>query len=97
MSEIDKEIKDHEQLYKNARDRDDEDELVKELPKQLRDKQIERSARLEVASINARALRSQIAGIKETIYRVLYINLDKTLGERIKTIFREQGVTKSVY
>ena len=69
LSEIDKEIKDLQELYKNARDRDDEDEEVsEELREQLREKYDERSN------------RSQIARIKETIYRVLHI--DKTLGKK---------------
>ncbi|CAG2228842.1 unnamed protein product [Mytilus edulis] len=36
-------------------------------------------------------LRSQVNRIKETIYKVL--NEDTTLGERIKTLIREQGIT----
>ena len=45
----------------------------------------------EAVSINERDLRGQIARIKETIHRMLKI--DKTLGEQIKTLFREQGIT----
>ena len=51
----------------------------------------ERASRLEAASANKEALRSQISRIKETITRVL--EEDKTLGERIRTLFREQGIT----
>jgi plasmid stabilization system protein ParE len=36
-------------------------------------------------------LRSQVNRIRETVEKVLYG--DKTLGEKIRTIFREQGVT----
>ena len=51
----------------------------------------EEAARLEAASANREALRTQISHIKETIQRILY--RDTTLGERIWTLFREQGIT----
>ena len=55
------EIKDIQQLYVRARDRDDEDpQKVEELRQQLREKQDERSVRLEAVSINERVLWSQI-------------------------------------
>ena len=82
LSKIDEEIKNLQDLYASARDRDDEDvEVSEELRKQLRDKQDERSARLEVASTNERVLRSQINRIKETINRML--EKDVTLREKI--------------
>ena len=37
------------------------------------------------------ALRNQLVAIRETIKKVLY--QDKTLGEKIRTLFTEQGVT----
>ena len=61
---------------------------IQNLLQQLRD---ERASRLEVASANREALRSQFSRIQETIERVL--NEDTTLAERIRTLFREQGVT----
>ena len=45
----------------------------------------------EAASGNREALRSQISRIRETLHRILHE--DKTLAERIKTLFREQGIT----
>ena len=51
----------------------------------------DRKARLEVLSGHRKELRSQLSRIKETIYKVL--NEDATLAEKIRTIFREQGVT----
>ena len=45
----------------------------------------------ENASGNREALRSQISRIRETLHRILHE--DKTLAERIKTLFREQGIT----
>ena len=91
LSEVEREIQDLEKLIMNALDWGDEDELVKKLREQLRDKQIERSSRLEVVSINKGALSSQFNRIKETYRRIM--NEDKTLGERINTIFREQDIT----
>lgn len=64
---------------------------IERISNRIRDLESERSARLEVININKEKLRSQVNRIKETIRKVL--NEDKTLGERIKTLFREQGVT----
>ena len=50
----------------------------------------ERATRLEAASINREALRSQISRIRETVTRIL--NDDTTLAERLRTLFREQGL-----
>ena len=55
------------------------------------DIELERQARLEALSTNRAALRSQINRIRETIRRLLHE--DKTLAERIRTLFREQGIT----
>ena len=51
----------------------------------------ERSARLETINVNRDRLRSQVSRIKDTIHKIL--KEDTTLGERIKTLFREQGIT----
>ena len=45
----------------------------------------------EAVDIAEKKLRSQINRIKETIHRML--EKDATLGEKIQTLFREQGVT----
>ena len=63
-------------------------ERVAERLQRLRD---ERALRLEAASENREALRSQISRVRETIERVL--KGDTTLAERIRTLFREQGIT----
>ena len=57
----------------------------------VRDLQDERASRLEAASANREALRGQISRVRETINRVLHE--DTTLAERLRTLFREQGVT----
>ena len=49
-----------------------------------------KSARLEVININKETLHSQVNRIKDTITKTL--KEDPTLGERIKTLFREQGI-----
>ena len=36
-------------------------------------------------------LRTQINRIRDTVYKMLYE--DSTLGERVRTLFREQGIT----
>ena len=61
------------------------------LERELSDKQLEREARLEAASIIKEDLRGQLSQIRETMTRVL--EGDKTLAERVRTLFREQGVT----
>lgn len=46
---------------------------------------------MEVTSANKEALRTQVNRIHETINLVL--NEGTTLGERLRTLFMEQGVT----
>ena len=50
----------------------------------------ETQARIEALCANKAALRTQFNRICETIGRLLQ---DKTLAERIRTLFREQGIT----
>ena len=89
------ELDDHIALEKRKLDEADAggvDELIRRrIAERLRDLQDERSAQLEAASASKDALRSQISRIRETIGRVL--NEDTTLAERVRTLFREQGVT----
>ena len=51
----------------------------------------EKQARLEVLSQNRKDLQTQAARIKQTLEKALDQN--KSLAERIRTLFREQGVT----
>ena len=68
------------------------DEPTRELiESRLRNLTVERVARLEAASVNREAIRRQISRVRETINKVL--NEDTTLAEKIRTLFREQGVT----
>ena len=66
-------------------------ERITNLERQLSDKQLEREARLEALSAIKEDLRSQLSRIRETMTRVL--DGDKTLAERIRILFREQGIT----
>jgi len=61
---------------------------TEDLLQRLRD---ERTTRLEAAAANRDALRTQFSRIRETIERIL--NEDTSLAERLRTLFREQGVT----
>ena len=92
LSELDKHIEYEKQ---KLADIDDDPRLPREIKerteKRLNDLQIERNARLEVLTTNRKELSSQISRIRETIRTIL--NEDTTLVERLKTLFREQGIT----
>ena len=64
---------------------------IERISSRIRDLELDRSARLETINTNRDKLRSQVNRIKETINKIL--KEDTTLGERIKTLFREQGIT----
>ena len=51
----------------------------------------EKQARLEIFSQNRKDLQTQVARIKKTFEKIL--DKDTSLGERIRTLFREQGIT----
>ena len=92
LSELDDHIKYEKQKLADA----DEDpttprEAREQMEKRLRDLRVEREARLEVLSSNRNQLRSQISRIRETIQTILHE--DTTLIERLRTLFREQGIT----
>ena len=57
----------------------------------LDDLNTEKQARLEILSQNRKDLQTQITRIKQIIEKVLY--KDAFLAERIRTLFREQGIT----
>ena len=76
---------DDTEIQQDIRDR------MEKLKGELSDIELERQVRLEALSTNRAALRSQINRIRETIRRLLHE--DKTLAERIQTLFREQGIT----
>ena len=87
LTDIDKDIAKEKQKLQAA-----EDEISrKDITARLKNLEDEKNARFETASANREALRTQINRIKETINKVL--KDDTTLGERLRTLFREQGIT----
>ena len=64
---------------------------IKNLEREFSDIKIERESRLEALSSKRAALRSQINRIRETVRRILHE--DTTLAERIRALFRKQGIT----
>ena len=91
LSELDEHINREKQKLVEADDANLEQEIKDRILQRLRDLELERAARLEVASTNREQLRTQVNRIRETIQRILYENT--TLAERIQTLFREQGIT----
>ena len=88
LTELDK----HITREQNKLDEPDIGEFERQrIAERIRNLKDERAPRLEAASASREALRSQISRIRETITRL--INEDTTLAERIRTLFREQGIT----
>ena len=81
------EISRTENMLKQDLTEEERNVLTKNLEK-LKD---ERQPRLELANSQRDELRTQINRIRQTIDKVL--NQDKTLAERVRTLFREQGIT----
>ena len=90
LGETDKQLARENTKLEEAKANNDEFQ-IKRISDRIRDLESERSARLEAISTNRDRLRSQVNRIKETIHKIL--KEDTTLGERIKTLFREQGIT----
>ena len=76
---------DDTEMKREIRDR------IRKLESVLSDIELERQARLKALSTNRATLRSLINRIRETFRRLLHE--DTTLAERIRTLFREQGIT----
>ena len=90
LGETDKRIARENAKLEEAKANNDEFQIER-ISSRIRDLELERSARLEVINVNRDRLRSQVNRIKETIHKIL--KEDTTLGEKIKTLFREQGIT----
>lgn len=91
LSHLDEEMSTLKIRIQSAELADKHESEIKPLRLQLDDLNIERAARLEAISTHKEALRSQISRMRETIRRIL--EEDTTLAERIRTLFREQGIT----
>ena len=87
LTELDKEITKEKQKLQLAED----DISKRDITARLKKLYDERSARLEAASANKEALRGQINRIKESLTKIM--KEDTTLGEKLKTLFKEQGIT----
>ena len=92
LTELDKDIARQKQKLQEAEDDEATEETTKrDIRSRIKNLEDERAARLEAASVNKEELRGQIDRIKETINKVL--KEDTTLQERLKTLFKEQGIT----
>ena len=90
LSELDKTLaRDREKLKEN--DPSYSEELKNRIQERIDNAETERDARLEVLSMNKKELQSQISRIKETITKIL--DSDTSLVEKLRTLFREQGIT----
>ena len=92
MTEIDKRInRDTKKLEEVEKDPTYTDEQRKLCRDRLDDLNTEKKARLEILSQNRKDLQTQVARIRQTISKVL--DQDTSLAERIRILFREQGIT----
>ena len=91
LSQIDTQIEIQKKKLADLDDLNAGQEVKDRVKQRIRDLNDERKARLDVIKTNRTALRSQVNRMKETIETILYENT--TLAERIRTLFREQGVT----
>ena len=90
LSQVEEEIgKEKEKLEQAQKDKDNYQ--IMRINDRIRDYETERAARMEVINENKEGLRSQFNRIKETFQKILHE--DKNLMERVKTLFKEQGVT----
>ena len=87
LSEIDTHLKLEKRKLTETNDPDDHSAISK----RIQELSSEKAHRSEVVSSFREKLRAQTNRIRETIDQI--INRDTTLKERIKTLFREQGIT----
>ena len=91
LTELDSEITQAKTVLSEMDDNNVDSEIKDRQHQKIKDLMVERRARLEVINENKSMLSTQIARVKNTIEVILYENT--TLGERIRTLFREQGIT----
>ena len=92
LTEINKRIKrDTKKLKEVENDPTYSDEQRQQYKDRLDDLNTEKQARLEILSQNRKDLQTHVARIKQTLEKVLDKNT--SLAERIRTLFREQGIT----
>ena len=92
LTEINKHIKRDTKTLEEVEDdptySDEQRQLYRD---RLDDLNAEKQARLEILSQNWKDLQTQVARIKQTLEKVL--DKDTSLAERIRTLFREEGIT----
>ena len=92
LTEIDKRIKrDTKKLEEVENDPTYTDEQRQLYRDRLDDLNTEKQARLEILSQNRKDLQTQVERIKQDLEKVLDQNT--SLAERIRSLFREQGIT----
>ena len=92
LSELDKQLdRDRGKLEEIKDDPSYSEELKDRIRERIDNAETEREARLEVLSMNKKELQSQVSRIKETIAKIL--DSDTSLAEKLRTLFREQGIT----
>ena len=79
------------ETLKNSTDLDQDGELKRVIEAQVSKLEEDLKVRQESIDLLKGRLTDQITSFKETIAKVL--DKDKSLGERIRTLFREQGIT----
>ena len=85
---IKRDAKNLEEVENDATYSDEQRQLYKD---RLDELNTEKQARLEILSQDRKDLQTQVARIKQTLEKVLDQNT--SLAERIRTLFREQGIT----
>ena len=94
LTEIDKRIqRDTKKLKEVENDPTYTDEQRQLYRDRLDNLNTEKQARLELLSQNRKDLQTQVARIRQTIEKVL--DKDSSLAERIRILFKEQGITIS--
>ena len=92
LTEIDKRIrrdtKNLEEVENDPTHTDEQRQLYRD---RLDDLNTEKQARLKILSQNRKDLQTQVARIRQTITNVL--DQDTSLAERIRILFKEQGIT----
>lgn len=87
LTEIDEHLeKEHKKL-----DEIGDGDIRDRIKKRIADLKEERATRLEITTQNRKELSSQFSRIRQTIEKIL--DGDLTLREKVKLIFREQGIT----
>ena len=87
LTRITAEVKNNVSKLTEIGDRDIRDRIKK----RIADLKEERATRLEITTQNRKELSSQFLQIRQTIEKI--IDRDLTLREKVKLVFREQGIT----